>query len=174
MLNEKIEKLLNEQFVYESYSANLYLSMSAYLSNQSLDGYATWYWVQYLEELDHAHIIFKYIVMTDGHAEIGAIDQPPKDFDGLQTVLEQGLAHEQYVTGLIYNIANVAAQENDLGTVELMQWFIKEQVEEESNASNSLGRFNRFGGDTMGLYKLDADMGTRIYTPAPKLAEYGI
>lgn len=174
MLNKKVEKLLNEQIVHEVYSANLYLSMSAYLSSQSLDGYANWYWVQYLEELDHAHIIFKYLVMTDGHVEIGAIDQPNRDFDGLEAILEQGLAHEQYVTGLIYNIANVANQENDLGTTELMQWFIKEQVEEESNASNSLGRFKRFGGDSMGLYKLDADMGTRVYAPNAKLAEYSI
>lgn len=174
MLSPACEKLLNEQVVKEIYSANLYLSMSAWCSEESYDGYANWYWIQYKEELDHAHILYKYIIEAGGRAEIGAIDAPQKEWDSLQAILEKGLEHEQYVTSLIYNIANTAQKENDLGTLELMQWYIKEQVEEEDNASTSLGRFKRFGGDNAGLYKLDAEMAERTYTQTSKAAEYGV
>lgn len=174
MLKKSVEDLLNQQFVKEVYSANLYLQMSAYMSENHLDGYANWYWVQYLEELDHAHVFYKYIILSGGRAQIGAIDEPTQTWDSVEAVLAQGLEHEQYVTSLIYNIANVAQKENDLKTLELLQWFIKEQVEEEDNASNSLGKYQRFGGDPVGLYKLDADMATRVYTQAAKVAEYVI
>jgi len=174
MIKPKVEALINEQIVKELYSANLYLSMSAWLSEHNLDGYANWYWVQYKEELDHAHIFYKYLIMAGGRAKIGAIDEPQQDFADLEAVLKKGLEHEQYVTSLIYNISNVANEENDLGTVELMQWFIKEQVEEEDNASNSLGRYHTFGGDSMGLYKLDQDMAARVYVQTTKAADYGI
>ena len=174
MLKPRVEDLLNQQIVKELYSANLYLSMSSYWSDKHLDGFANWYWIQYKEELDHAHIFFKYIERAGGRAKIGAIDEPTQDWKKPEDVLKQGLEHEQYVTGLIYALANAATEENDLKTFELLQWYIKEQVEEEDNASSLLGRYQNFGTDPMGLYKLDEEMAARIYTPTVKLAEYGI
>lgn len=171
MLNPKIEKLLNEQIVKEVYSAHLYLSMSAWLSDKNLDGYAKWFYVQYSEELDHALIIFNYVINAGGKAQIGAIEAPQSDFKDVREILAASLEHEEYVTQSIYDIVKEATDEKDYKTVQFLDWFIEEQVEEEDEASNNLGRFDIMGGDCNGLYSLDRDMGTRTYTKTARLAE---
>ena len=172
MFTPEIEKLLNEQVIAEFYSANLYLSMSAWLDDHNYDGYANWFYVQYKEETDHALLIFNYIRNAGGVVKLGTIDAPPAEFSGIRDILAQSIQHEQLVTALLYNINAQALADKDFKTVQFLDWFIKEQVEEEDNASTNLGRFDNFGGDTKGLLSLDQEMATRVYAQTPQLALY--
>ncbi len=170
MLAKKVEKLLNEQIVAEMYSANLYLSMSAWFSDKSLDGYANWFYVQYKEEMDHALIIYNYINNAGGVVKMGAVDAPPVDFKDTGDILEQTIAHEELVTSLIYAINSAATEAGDYKTIQFLDWFVKEQVEEEDNASTNLGRYKLFGADPRGLLTLDQEMAARTYSQTPELA----
>lgn len=170
MLTPKVEKLLNEQIVAEMYSANLYLSASAWLSEKSLDGYANWFYVQYKEEMDHALIFYNYMINVGGVVKLGAIDAPPAEFADLGAILEQVLKHEEQVTALIYAINAAAREEGDYKTSQFLDWFVAEQVEEEDNASTNLGRYKLFGADARGLLSLDQEMAARTYTQTPELA----
>ncbi|MCL2882264.1 MAG: ferritin [Coriobacteriia bacterium] len=170
MFAPDVEKLLNEQIVAEMYSANLYLSMSAWLRDRSLDGYAHWYYVQYKEEMDHALIFCNFMFNAGGQVKLGAIDAPASEFDSLEAILKQTLQHEESVTALIYGIVEAAQKASDFKTVQFLDWFVKEQVEEEDNASSNLGRWQNFGSDSMGLHTLDQEMAARMYTQTAQLA----
>jgi len=172
MFAPEIEKLLNEQIVNEIYSAHLYLSMSAWLRDRNLDGYAHWFYVQYKEEMDHALIQYNYVLNAGGRVLLGGIDTPPHEFDSLADVLQKSLEHEQLVTSLIYNIVDAANKAKDFKTTQFMDWFIKEQVEEEDNASTNIGRLKNFGDDPMGLLTLDQEAGARAYVQTAQLALY--
>jgi len=170
MLTAEVERLLTEQVVHEMYSANLYLSMSAWLRGKSLDGYAHWFYVQYKEEMDHALILFNYLLNTGGQVKLGAVDAPPSEFESLEAVLQQTYEHEQSVTARIYAIVEEARDIRDFKTIQFLDWFVKEQVEEEDSASGNIGRLKTFGGDNMGLHTLDQEAGTRAYVQTPQLA----
>jgi ferritin len=172
MFDAKVEKLLNEQVIAEMYSANLYLSMSAWLDAHDYSGYSHWFYVQYKEEMDHALIIYNYIRNAGGVVKLGAIDAPPTDFEGIRDILAESLAHEQLVTSLIYAINAAAIDVHDYKTVQFLDWFVKEQVEEEDNASTNLGRFDNFGSDPKGLLSLDQEMAVRVYAQTAQLALY--
>ena len=172
MLQPEIEKLLNEQIVAELYSSNLYLNMAAWFSERSLTGYAHWYYTQYQEEVDHAMIFFGYLAQAGGKPVIGAIDEPDSEWPDVKAVLAKGLAHEQYVTSLIYKIVDAATEAKDYKTVEFLKWFVNEQVEEEDNAATNLKRFDLMGSDGKGLYMLDQELAARIYkVPSPLAGE---
>jgi ferritin len=170
MLGKKVEELLNNQIKNEFYSAYLYLSMAGWLHNYGLNGYAHWFRVQAQEERDHAMIFMNYIVKANGRVHLYAIDEPNFEFATIEELLQLNLSHEQYVTSLIYNIASAAQAENDIKTVEMVKWFVTEQVEEENNAVDNITGYKLFGGDGKGLYMLDAQKATRVYTQAPPLA----
>ncbi|GHS92448.1 ferritin [Synergistales bacterium] len=172
MFDSKVEKLLNEQVVAEIYSANFYISMSAWFRNRSLDGYANWFYVQYKEEMDHALIFYNFILNAGGRVKLGVISAPPSDFEGVGDILTKTFEHENLVTSLIYKINEAALEVKDYKTVQFLDWFIKEQVEEEDRASTNINRFNLFGADLKGLHSLDEEAAARSYVQTPQLALY--
>jgi ferritin len=172
MFDPNVEKLLNEQVTAEMYSANLYLSMSAWFREKDLDGYASWFYVQYKEEMDHVLIFYNFILNAGGQIKLGQVDAPPSGFAGIREILAESLAHERQVTSLIYAINEAALAVRDYKTVQFLDWFIQEQVEEEDNASTNLGRFDLFGADPKGLHSLDEEMGVRSYTQTAQVAVY--
>ena len=172
MFTPEVERLLNEQVVAEYYSANLYLSMSAWLDDHNYNGYANWYYIQYKEETDHALIFYNYIRNAGGVVKLGGIEAPQVEFSGIREILALTLEHEQQVTSRIYNIVAQAQTDHDFKTIQFLDWFIKEQVEEESNANSNLGRFDNFGDDAKALLSLDQEMSTRVYTQTAQLALY--
>jgi ferritin len=172
MFDSKVEELLNKQVAAEMYSANLYLSMSAWFRDKSLDGYANWFYVQYKEEMDHALIIYNFILNAGGQAKLAQVDAPPVEFAGIKEILDQSLAHERMVTALIYAINDAALAVKDYKTVQFLDWFIQEQVEEEDNASTNISRFELFGSDPKGLFSLDEELRARAYTQTTQLALY--
>jgi ferritin len=172
MFDSSVERLLNEQVAAEMYSANLYLSMSAWFRAKSLDGYASWFYVQYKEEMDHALIIYNFILNAGGRVKLGQIDAPPTEFADIRGILAESLSHEQSVTSLIYAINEAALAVKDYKTVQFLDWFVQEQVEEEDNVSTNLDRYDLFGSDPRGLFSLDEEMGARSYTQTAQVAVY--
>lgn len=165
MLTDKMEKALNAQVNWELYSSYFYLSMSAYFESVSLSGCANWMRAQAQEELFHAIKIYDYINERGGRAIMAAIDQPPSEWDSPLAVFEEVLTHEQKVTGLINDLVNLALDERDHATNIFLQWFVSEQVEEEASAGAVVDKFKLIGDDKSGLFAIDQELGTRVFTP---------
>lgn len=161
MLNEKIKNLLNEQVNKEMYSAYLYLDFSGFFASKCLGGFAAWYKKQAEEEMEHAFKIYDYIHANGEAVELLTINKPNVVLSDEMQVLKEGLKHEQYVTSLIHNIYKVAMEENDYRTMQFMEWFIKEQCEEEENAEELIGKFEKFGKDAASLYELNKELAKR-------------
>jgi ferritin len=168
MINEKVAQLLNDQINKEFYSAYLYLEFSNFYKDAGLDGFSNWYMIQAQEERDHALLFIQYMQNNDLTVTLGAVDKPQADLKENMDPLKAGLAHEQYVTGLIHNIYDAAYGEKDFRTMQFLDWFVKEQGEEENNASDLIKKMELFGSDQKSLYMLDQEMATRVYT-APSL-----
>ncbi len=166
MLNKKIIELLNDQINKELYSAYLYLDIADYYADEGLDGFANWYEVQAKEERDHAFMFRRYLIENGVRVELKAIDKPNKTFNNHLTPLEVGYEHEQYVTSLITTIYHEAVEQKDYRTMQFLDWFIKEQGEEETNADDMIKKMKLFGGDSKGLYALNQELGARVYAPS--------
>ena len=163
MFTKKMESALNEQVNAELYSSYLYLAMSAYFVRKNLPGFAHWMFVQTQEEAAHAMMFFNFINERGGNAELKAIAQPNLDWEDPIKVFETVLAHEQMVTGLINNLVDVAIQEKDHATNNKLQWFVAEQVEEESNATEILEQLRIVEGKGQGLLLLDRELKARVF-----------
>ena len=135
---------------------------------QGLNGFANWYQVQAQEERDHAMLMMKYLQNNDAMVTLEAIAKPDVATEDILTVLKAGLSHEQYVTSSINTIYESASEVKDFRTLQFLDWFIKEQGEEETNASDLIKKMQVFGYDAKGLYMLDQELGARTYV-APSL-----
>lgn len=168
MLSKKVVKLLNEQINKEFYSAYLYLDFANYLGEKGLTGYANWYRIQAQEERDHAMLFYDYLHQNNQAVVFEAIEKPAFKADSMADVLKEGLKHEQFVTASIHTIYAAAQEENDFRTTQFLDWFVKEQGEEEANAQDIITRTELFGSDAKGLYMLDREFAARVYS-APSL-----
>ena len=167
-MNANVSKLLNEQINKEFYSAYLYLDFANYYASVGLDGFENWYRVQAQEERDHAMLFLQYLQNNGCKVTLDTIQKPDKELKDKLEVLEFGLEHERYVTGLIYNIYEAAQAAKDFRTTQFLDWFVKEQGEEEKNAADLITKMELFGGDSKGLYMLNGELKARVYT-APSL-----
>lgn len=168
MLNEKVSDLLNDQINKEMYSAYLYLDFANFYTNKGLEGYANWYTIQAKEEMDHALLMMKYLQNNDYEVTLKAIDKPDKTLVKLDDPLHEGLKHERYVTDLIHTIYEAAYEIKDFRTMKFLDWFVDEQGEEEKNATDMITKYELFGKDPKGLYMLDNEYKSRVYS-APSL-----
>ena len=168
MMNEKVRELLNQQINKEFYSAYLYLDFSNYFQARGLDGFANWYMIQAQEERDHAMLFYQYLQNENQVVTLDAIAKPDKTFSCDMDVLKAGLEHEEYVTSLINDIYVAAYDVKDFRTMQFLDWFVKEQGEEETNANDLITKMELFGSDPKSLYMLNQELGARIYS-APSL-----
>src|SRR6056297_696823 len=171
MLSKKMEKALNEQINAELYSAYLYLSMSAYFEGQNFDGFANWLRVQYQEETSHAMKIYDYVHERGGKVTLTGIDSPQTDWKNPVEVFEQVFEHEQHVTSLINNLVNMAIDEKDHATNNMLQWYVAEQVEEEANAEKLLEDVKMISGKGQGMLMLDRELKQRTFVDETKEEE---
>lgn len=168
MLNEKVSKLLNTQINKEFFSAYLYLEIANYYKEEGLDGFSNWYQIQAQEERDHALLFLQYLQNNSEKVVLEAIDKPTNSFSEILAPAKVAFAHEQYVTKLIHTIYEEAYTVKDFRTMQFLDWFVKEQGEEETNAENVIKKIELFGTDAKGLYLLDQELAARVYT-APSL-----
>ena len=168
MMNEKVVALLNQQVNKEFYSAYLYLNFSNYFEARGLSGFANWYKIQAQEERDHAMLFYQYLQNNNETVTLEAIDKPEADLTDDMSVLKAGLEHEYYVTSLINDIYAAAYEVKDFRTMQFLDWFVKEQGEEETNANDLISKMELFGSDPKSLYMLNSELGARVYN-APSL-----
>lgn len=168
MLNKELVTLLNNQINMELYSAYLYLDISNYYKDQNLDGFGNWYYIQTQEERDHAMLFLEYLLNNGEKVVLQEIKAPDIKFNTFRDPAVAALDHEMKVTASINNIYAVAYEQKDFRTMQFLDWFVKEQGEEEKNADDIIKKYDLFGNDAKGLYLLDQELGTRVYT-APSL-----
>lgn len=167
-MNNNIAMLLNRQINKEFYSAYLYLDFANYYSEVGLDGFENWYRIQAQEERDHAMLLFDYMHNNDQKVILLAIDQPDMKFSDNMGPLKAAFEHEKYVTSLINEIYAAAFDDRDFRTMQLLDWFVKEQGEEEKNAADMITKMELYGTDAKGLYMLNSELSARVYS-APSL-----
>ncbi len=165
MISKKMEKALNGQVNAELYSAYLYLSMESYFKSLNLNGSANWMRVQTQEEVTHAMKLYEFINERGGKITLKTIEGPPIKWDSPLAVFEAVYVHEQKVTGLINDLVDLAIKEKDHATNTFLQWFVNEQVEEESSADEVVQQLKMMENAPGGMFMLDRELGQRIFTP---------
>lgn len=163
MLSAPMEKAINDQVNFEIFSANIYLSMVSYFESQGLAGFANWMRAQYKEEIFHAMKMFDYVLETGGKARLSAIDAPPLEWESPLAAFEHALSHEKVVTGRINDLMDLAQKEKDHASQIFFQWFVSEQVEEESSVGDIVSKL-KLVGDGGALFMLNKELGTRVFT----------
>jgi ferritin len=161
MINNKIEKALNDQLMEEYASSHLYLSMAAYFKSINLDGFSHWMQQQAGEEMGHAMKFYGYIYEQQGKVTLGGIEKPQSEWASPLAAFEAAYHHEQKITGLINNLTNLAIGEKDHATNIFLHWFVTEQVEEEANAIGIIQKLKMIGDSKQGLMMLNHELGQR-------------
>ena len=168
MLSAKMQEALNSQINAEYFSSYLYLSMAAYCEKIDLKGFGHWFRIQSQEEMIHVMKFFEYVLDRDGEVSLAAIEGPATKWDSALAVFEAALAHEQYITGRIGKLVDLASAESDHVTHTLLQWFLNEQIEEEAAATMVMKQLKLAGDAPAALFMIDRELGQRVLTtPTP-------
>jgi len=167
-INKKVEAILNIQVNKEFWSAYFYLSMSNYFNANGMPGFANWMKVQFQEEISHAMKMLDYVNERGGRVILDPITEVPSEWDGVLNIFEETLAHEEVVTGLINECVNVAIEARDHASVNFLQWFVDEQVEEEAGVSEIIDQLKMFKCEGQGLYIMDKEFKGRVFVDATK------
>jgi ferritin len=161
MISKDMEKAINDQINKELFSAYYYLSMASYLENENFDGMATFMKAQAFEEMQHVNKFYNYVNEQSGRVILEAIEKPKSEYNSPEHVFELAYEHEKYVTSLINSLVALSLKENDFATKAFLDWFITEQVEEESTMDSIVNKFKMVGNNGHGLLMLDEQMGQR-------------
>ncbi|PNU18860.1 ferritin [Geothermobacter hydrogeniphilus] len=168
MLSEKLQGALNVQMKNEFFSAYLYLAIAGYFESEDLPGIASWMRIQALEELTHGEKFFNFITEAGGRTDLRGFEAPQNDFGSPLAAFQYSLEHERFVTDSINKLMDLARDESNHAAQIFLQWFVTEQVEEESNFGLILRKLERIGNDGNGLLRLDEELGARTFVaPAP-------
>ena len=168
MLDKKIVDLLNSQINREFYSSFLYLDMSNYYYDNSLNGFGNWFGIQTQEEYAHAMLFVKYLQNNGEKVVLDAIAKPGIEFTNFKQALDEAYQHELFISKSINDIYGAAYELKDFKTMQFLDWFVKEQGEEEKNVDELCKRFELFGTDPRGLYLIDSELAARTFS-APSL-----
>lgn len=141
------------------------LILSSDMSDKGMAGVANWFAIQFKEEQDHAMKFFNYVISRGGKVTLKPIEKVDTEWKSPLAAFEQTLQHEEKVTSLINDLYALAEQEKDYATQSMLKWFIDEQVEEEENAKAIIDTLKLIGDNGYGLYQLDKELATRVYTP---------
>ncbi len=163
MINSKLEEAFNDQINKELYSAYLYLAMKVYFQEWNLKGFVNWFDVQVQEEKAHAMGMFSYLDERGGNIDLRVIDKPEVKGSTPLEIFEHVLEHEQYVTSRINHLADVAEEVKDRAALSFLNWYIKEQVEEEANVGGLLATLKLIGDDKKALLLLDKELEARTF-----------
>lgn len=168
MLSQNLHKAINSQINAELWSAYLYLSMSLDAEAKGYKGVANWFYVQFQEEQAHARIFMNYLVSRDAKVELLPLDPVQTEWNSVPDMFRHTLEHEKKVTALINNLAFIAAEDRDYASINRLNWFIDEQVEEEESARDMIATVEAVADNKYGMYMLDKELAARVYNvPSP-------
>jgi ferritin len=158
MLNKKIEQALNSQLEIEAFSSQYYLSIASWAEANGLNGTASFFYEQSDEERMHMLRVLKFINERGGRAIVPQIDKPEQEFKSITNVFKEFLSHEIQVTGKVNEVVGICMEEKDYSTLNFMQWFVSEQIEEEALVRTIIDKLNLIGDEKSGLYMFDRDL----------------
>lgn len=161
MASEKLLKALNDQFNFEIASGYYYMGMAAYCSDKNFNGFAHFFIEQAKEEYSHAMKFYDFIYDMDGRVMTQAIEEPKNEYSSFLEVFEEALAHEKLVTSKINNLLEMAEEEKSYPTIQFLQWFVEEQLEEENSMKDVIFKLEGIKDNFHGLYLLDKELGAR-------------
>jgi len=159
MISKKVEKAINDQIKKEEYSSRLYLAMASWCHSNGYPGAAAFLYTHADEERMHQLKFVHYLNDRGGYAILQDIEQPPFKYDTLQKMFQEVLKHEQYITASINDLYHLCTTEKDYTTANFLQWFITEQLEEESLVNGILDTMALAGNDKSGLFHIDKELG---------------
>lgn len=165
MLKERIQEQLNGQIQKELQSAYIYFAMAGYFESIGLKGFANWMTVQTQEELSHAQRLCNYVNDRGGRTAMLPIEAPQNEWDSPLAAVQNVYEHECYISESIGECITLAIEENDHMTNSLLQWFVVEQIEEEASADELVQKLKLAGNDSSVLFMMDAELGSRVFTP---------
>ena len=161
MISEQINEILNEQINKEFYSGYLYLSMSANMKESGLNGFASWLRHQAGEEVEHGLRIYDHLIDRDSFVKLKQIRIPEFQFNGILSVFNTIYEHEKCITASVMTVAKLAEDECDRTTLNFVDWFIEEQIEEEEAVKTIIKRLELFGDDKVALFLMDKELAQR-------------
>lgn len=164
-MNQNIVKAFNEHLNRELFSEYLYLSMAAWFESLNLKGFANWMRVQTQEEHAHAMLFYNFILDRGGTVALDKIDRPDQTWSSPLDAFTKALAHEEFISRNINDLFDLSLAAKDHAAHSFLKFFIDEQVEEEKNASEIVGRLKLIGDSASGLFMLDNELAQRVYTP---------
>ena len=168
MITQRLHSAINAQINAELWSAYLYLAMSLDAESKGYKGFANWFYVQFQEEQAHARIFMNYLNSRDAKVELLPIDPVPATWDSVLDMFRHTLEHEKKVTSLINNLAAIANEDRDFASINRLNWFIDEQVEEEESARDMITAVEAVEDNKYGMYQLDKEQAARVYNiPSP-------
>lgn len=159
MISKSLERAINAQIATEIWSANIYLAMSFYCDKEGYEGFAQWMKKQSQEEMEHASLMAAFIIKRGGTAEVGSIQAVEQTWDSPLSMFEVAYSHECFISKKIDELLEMAIEEKDYAAQDFFWSFVREQVEEEDQASHILDRIKKMG-DTA-LFNLDQQYGAR-------------
>jgi ferritin len=172
MVSDTILNVINEQITKELYSSYLYLQMAAWFEHKTLPGFASWMKVQAQEEIAHAMILYNYLNERGGMVTLGDIKMPPAEYTSPLNILEKTVEHEKSITAAINDCVDLAIKEKDHATKNRLDWFVTEQVEEESSPSALVEQLKIIKDDGAAMFMLDRELSARVFiTPTPLAGE---
>ena len=163
-VSQKLKKLLNEQISLEGYASNYYLSMASWCEATGYQGAASFFYKQSDEERQHMLKIIHFLNEVGIQATIPQIKQPPSDIKSLESVFKTALKNEQDVSAAINKIVDEALSEKNHGIYVFLQWFVDEQIKEESKFETILQKFDLVGRDKLALFEIDKSLGEMAAT----------
>lgn len=163
MLTKKLQEAINDQINKEFFSEYFYLSMSAYLESIEMEGFANYFNVQAQEEHFHAMKMFNFVHDKGGRVILQSLDKPESEFKSVLNTIEEALKHERYITKSINDLMDVAIKENDHSVKSFLEWYVDEQVEEESTMSKLIAKLKLINGEGLGLLTIDNELLSRKF-----------
>jgi ferritin len=110
--------------------------------------------------------LFDYVNETGAMARVGPLETPKAEFASILDVFKLTLEHEQFVTGKINDLTDVALSEKDFSTFNFLQWYVAEQHEEEALFKSIIDKLELVGTEGKGIFLLDREMSTMHAAPA--------
>lgn len=166
MISEKLLQLFNEQIKHEYDSRNVYFGMESYLRDEDWDGFAEFFRVQAEEEMIHCRYFMEYLSFIGEKWEMLPLDGQKNEYESVLDVFENGLKHEKFITDKIHRLYDQAVEDKDYFAMKFLDWYVKEQAEEENNFNTWISRIKRAETGS-GLTILDQEAGARtLVVPA--------
>lgn len=170
MISKNVEKALNGQIKKEEHSSRIYLAMASWCERNGYPGASDWLYKQTEEERLHMLKLVHYLNDRGGTTNVAALEAPPAKFKSLLDVFQQVLKHEEFISASINDLYAVCLEEKDFTSANYLQWYITEQIEEESTVRSILDQINLAGTEKGGLFHIDKELAAAAIAKAQSLA----